>query len=103
MIIRSHLHDPSGLQVELQLNGLGVCLQPSIEEIQSAVNGGAIAVLKSSKMIEVRSACFLRTWTKRSGLLFLGTVVPEGFQVPWTSLDPENLSSATICVTGLRR
>ncbi|CAK9086371.1 Dynein gamma chain [Durusdinium trenchii] len=43
---------PPIFEVELQLNGLGVCLQPSIEEIQSAVNGGAIAVLKSSKMIE---------------------------------------------------
>lgn len=43
---------PAFFEVELQLNGLGVCLNPSIEEIQSAINGGAVAVLKCSKMIE---------------------------------------------------
>jgi len=34
------------------LNGLGVCLHPSIDDIQNAINGGAVAVLKCSKMIE---------------------------------------------------
>eukprot|EP00435_Cladocopium_sp_Y103_P056838 s450_g19.t1 len=43
---------PAFFEVELQLDGLGVCLRPSIEEIQSAINGGAVAVLKCSKMIE---------------------------------------------------
>ncbi|CAE8616980.1 unnamed protein product [Polarella glacialis] len=43
---------PAFFEVEMQLNGLGVCLQPSIEDIQSAINGGAVAVLKCSKMIE---------------------------------------------------
>jgi dynein heavy chain len=38
--------------VDLQLDGNGVRLAPSIEEIQSAVNGGAVAILKCSKMIE---------------------------------------------------
>lgn len=44
-------HSPF-FKVDLQLNGLGVCLKPSIDDIQSAVNGGAVAVLKCSKVIE---------------------------------------------------
>eukprot|EP00930_Biecheleria_cincta_P100463 TRINITY_DN920_c0_g1_i2.p1 TRINITY_DN920_c0_g1~~TRINITY_DN920_c0_g1_i2.p1 ORF type:complete len:4610 (-),score=1017.36 TRINITY_DN920_c0_g1_i2:106-13935(-) len=43
---------PAFFEIDLQLNGLGVCLQPSIEEIQAAISGGAVAVLKCSKMIE---------------------------------------------------
>eukprot|EP00931_Biecheleriopsis_adriatica_P081370 TRINITY_DN5469_c0_g1_i3.p1 TRINITY_DN5469_c0_g1~~TRINITY_DN5469_c0_g1_i3.p1 ORF type:complete len:4660 (-),score=1275.41 TRINITY_DN5469_c0_g1_i3:88-14067(-) len=43
---------PAFFEVELQLNGLGVCLHPSIEDIQNAISGGAVAVLKCSKMIE---------------------------------------------------
>ncbi|CAE7476975.1 ODA2, partial [Symbiodinium sp. CCMP2456] len=43
---------PAFFEVELQLDGLGVCLQPSMEDIQSAINGGAVALLKCSKMIE---------------------------------------------------
>ena len=39
-------------EVELQLDGIGVRLRPGIDEIQSAVNGGAVAVLKCSKMID---------------------------------------------------
>jgi dynein heavy chain len=39
-------------EVELQLDGIGVRLIPSVEDIQSAINGGAVAVLKCSKMIE---------------------------------------------------
>eukprot|EP00397_Hematodinium_sp_SG-2012_P000031 GEMP01000031.1.p1 GENE.GEMP01000031.1~~GEMP01000031.1.p1 ORF type:complete len:4639 (+),score=1050.01 GEMP01000031.1:391-14307(+) len=38
--------------VDIQLDGIGVRLQPSINDIQQAVTGGAVAVLKCSKMIE---------------------------------------------------
>ena len=37
--------------VELQLDGLGIRLSPTVDEIQTAINGGAIAVLKCSKMV----------------------------------------------------
>jgi dynein heavy chain len=43
---------PAFFEVELQLDGIGVRLVPSVEEIQAAINGGAVAVLKCSKMIE---------------------------------------------------
>ncbi|CAK0855452.1 unnamed protein product [Prorocentrum cordatum] len=43
---------PAFFEVELQLDGVGVRLAPSVEEIQTAINGGALAVLKCSKMIE---------------------------------------------------
>jgi hypothetical protein len=37
-------------EVDLQLDGSGIRLSPTIEEIQSAVNGGAVAILKCSKI-----------------------------------------------------
>jgi dynein heavy chain len=43
---------PAFFEVELQLDGLGVRLMPSVSDIQAAINGGAVAVLKCSKMIE---------------------------------------------------
>ncbi|CAE8591739.1 unnamed protein product, partial [Polarella glacialis] len=43
---------PAFFEVDLQLDGIGVRLVPSVEEIQAAINGGAVAVLKCSKMIE---------------------------------------------------
>ena len=43
---------PAFFEVDLQLDGVGVRLDPSVEEIQAAINGGAVAVLKCSKMIE---------------------------------------------------
>eukprot|EP00392_Amoebophrya_sp_AT5.2_P015403 g15605.t1 len=43
---------PPFFDVDLELDGLSVRLTPSIEDIQSAVNGGAVAVLKCSKMID---------------------------------------------------
>jgi dynein heavy chain len=43
---------PGFFEVNLQLDGLAVCLSPSITEIQTAINNGAVAVLKCSKMIE---------------------------------------------------
>jgi dynein heavy chain len=43
---------PAFFEVELQLDGIGVRLVPSVDDIQSAINGGALAVLKCSKMIE---------------------------------------------------
>ena len=43
---------PPLFEVDLQLDGLGVRMVPSVESIQSAINGGAVAVLKCSKMIE---------------------------------------------------
>ncbi|EER16954.1 hypothetical protein Pmar_PMAR024462, partial [Perkinsus marinus ATCC 50983] len=39
-------------EVNLQLDGVSVRLDPSVEELQSAVNGGAVSILKCSKMIE---------------------------------------------------
>jgi dynein heavy chain len=38
--------------VELQLDGIGVRLSPSLDEVQAAINSGAVAVLRCSKMIE---------------------------------------------------
>ena len=43
---------PAFFEVDLQLDGISVRLDPSVEEIQAAINGGAVAVLKCSKMIE---------------------------------------------------
>ncbi|CAJ1345300.1 unnamed protein product [Effrenium voratum] len=43
---------PAFFEVDLQLDGIGVRLEPSVEAIQAAINGGAVAVLKCSKMIE---------------------------------------------------
>ncbi|CAD7937238.1 unnamed protein product [Amoebophrya sp. A120] len=43
---------PPFFDVDLELDGVGVRLKPTIEDIQSAVNGGAVAVLKCSKMID---------------------------------------------------
>merc|ERR1719163_1403699 len=43
---------PAFFEVDLQLDGLGVRLMPSVVDIQAAINGGAVAVLKCSKMIE---------------------------------------------------
>jgi dynein heavy chain len=43
---------PAFFEVDLQLDGLGVRLMPSVTDIQAAINGGAVAVLKCSKMIE---------------------------------------------------
>jgi dynein heavy chain len=43
---------PPFFEVDLQLNGLGVCLVPSVADIQTSINNGAVAVLKCSKMIE---------------------------------------------------
>jgi len=43
---------PAFFEVDLQLDGIGVRLVPSVEDIQIAINGGAVAVLKCSKMIE---------------------------------------------------
>merc|ERR1719424_295159 len=43
---------PAFFEVDLQLDGLGVRLMPSVSDIQAAINGGAVAVLKCSKMIE---------------------------------------------------
>merc|ERR1719163_2287226 len=43
---------PAFFEVDLQVDGIGVRLKPEIEEIQTAVSGGAVAVLKCSKMIE---------------------------------------------------
>ena len=39
-------------EVDLVLDGLAMELSPSIDEMQSAVNGVAVAILKCSKMIE---------------------------------------------------
>lgn len=39
-------------EVGLQLDGIGVRLSPSLEEIQKSVNEGAVAILKCTKMIE---------------------------------------------------
>ena len=39
-------------EVGLQLDGVGVRLHPSLEDIQVSVNEGAVAILKCSKMIE---------------------------------------------------
>jgi dynein heavy chain len=39
-------------EVNLELDGHGIRLAPSIDEMQSSVNGGAVAILKCSKMIE---------------------------------------------------
>jgi len=39
-------------EVDLQLDGAGIRLNPTIEEMQQSVNGGAVAILKCSKMIE---------------------------------------------------
>eukprot|EP00434_Breviolum_minutum_P020388 symbB.v1.2.017981.t1/scaffold1416.1/size119947/1 len=43
---------PAFFEVDLQLNGDEVVLNPSVTDIQAAINGGAVAVLKCSKMIE---------------------------------------------------
>jgi len=43
---------PAFFAVDLQLDGIGVRLMPSVADIQAAINGGAVAVLKCSKMIE---------------------------------------------------
>merc|ERR1712232_600826 len=43
---------PAMFEVELQLDGLEVRLSPSVTEIQRALNSGAVAVMKCSKMIE---------------------------------------------------
>jgi dynein heavy chain len=43
---------PAMFEVELQLDGEHVRLSPSVEEIQKALNSGAVAVMKCSKMIE---------------------------------------------------
>jgi dynein heavy chain len=43
---------PAFFEVDLQLDGIGVRLVPSVSDIQAAINGGAVAVLKCSKMIE---------------------------------------------------
>jgi len=43
---------PAMFEVELQLDGLDVRLSPSVQEIQRALNSGAVAVMKCSKMIE---------------------------------------------------
>eukprot|EP00931_Biecheleriopsis_adriatica_P081368 TRINITY_DN5469_c0_g1_i1.p1 TRINITY_DN5469_c0_g1~~TRINITY_DN5469_c0_g1_i1.p1 ORF type:complete len:4656 (-),score=1282.68 TRINITY_DN5469_c0_g1_i1:88-14055(-) len=43
---------PAFFEVDLQLDGIGVRLVPSVDDIQAAINGGAVAVLKCSKMIE---------------------------------------------------
>jgi dynein heavy chain len=43
---------PAFFEVDLQLDGMGVRLMPSVIDIQAAINGGAVAVLKCSKMIE---------------------------------------------------
>jgi dynein heavy chain len=39
-------------EVDLELDGDGIRLNPTIENLQISVNGGAVAVLKCSKMIE---------------------------------------------------
>ncbi|OLQ04250.1 Dynein gamma chain, flagellar outer arm [Symbiodinium microadriaticum] len=38
---------PAFFEVDLQLDGVSVRMDPSVEEIQAAINGGAVAVLKS--------------------------------------------------------
>jgi len=43
---------PPMFEVELQLDGISVRLAPSVSEIQRALNSGAVAVMKCSKMIE---------------------------------------------------
>jgi dynein heavy chain len=43
---------PAFFEVDLMLDGVRVCLVPAVMEIQAAINGGAVAVLKCSKMIE---------------------------------------------------
>eukprot|EP00392_Amoebophrya_sp_AT5.2_P000469 g470.t1 len=43
---------PPFFDCELQLDGIGVRLKPSVADIQSAVNQGAVAVLKCSKSID---------------------------------------------------
>jgi dynein heavy chain len=43
---------PAFFEVDLQLDGLSVRLMPSVEDIQLAINGGALAVMKCSKSIE---------------------------------------------------
>ena len=42
----------SFVEVNLELDGDGIRLNPSIEDMQASVNGGAVAILKCSKMIE---------------------------------------------------
>jgi len=43
---------PAFFEVDLQLDGIGVRLVPSVEDIQADINRGAVAVLKCSKMIK---------------------------------------------------
>jgi len=43
---------PAFFEVDLQLDGVGVRMVPAVEEIQAAINGGAVAVLKCSKRID---------------------------------------------------
>lgn len=48
-------------EVELQLDGSGVRLYPSIDEIQTAINQSALAILSCSKNVD--------SWTSKSLLL----------------------------------
>lgn len=48
---------PPMFEVGMQLDGVGVRLTPSLEDIQVSVNEGAVAILKCSKMVEAWDTC----------------------------------------------
>jgi dynein heavy chain len=52
MSVRASGKSSPMFEVGLQLDGIGVRLSPSLEEIQRSVNEGALAILKCSKMVQ---------------------------------------------------
>ena len=52
MSVRASGKSSGMFEVGLQLDGIGVRLSPSLEEVQKSVNEGALAILKCSKMVQ---------------------------------------------------